>query len=451
MTLSEIEDKFQVQDIKVNDIAIWPYLRIYLGDKIHFKQDRTIKFNRSILGLFFKSVLYGISNYFKKFDYLYFTSTEQRKWINGKYTDRGDYLEEIIPKGLCIELPVPGHVAKSKIGSHNIASRFPLILFSQILQLFIKPRWQGESIIKEILQAQSHQIDYKKLAKRFLAERRVMKSFIKKCSLKMVFLTAPYNAMGYVYACHELEVKVVEFQHGIINRAHYAYNVPLEINQMCYPDYLLSFGSNVNEIFANNNHYIKEDNILAVGSFYIDYVSGNVVENKMVQELKSKYDKLIVVTLQDGYEDLMLPFLKEATDKCSEFGFLFVPRHKSAEDYDAYKLPENVRFIKDLDAYQSMALGDIHTTLNSTCAIESPSLGTMNVLLNLDNLARKYLDKLLDENHTTFYANTVDEYCELVRNLSFKNKAEIISSNNGNIQENYQENLKKAIAAIVND
>ena len=147
----------------------------------------------------------------------------------------------------------------------------------------------------------------------------------------------------------------------------------------------------------------------------------------------------------------MLPFLKSATERCADIGFLFVPRHKHAEHYQQYGLPDNVIFIHELDAYQSMAAGDIHTTLNSTCALEAPSLGTVNVLMNIDNMARKYLEKLLVENESTYYASNVDEFCELVRKVPVSDKNLMKSSNSGNIRENFKSNLKWAIDKIVND
>ena len=108
----EIEKKYPVERIKIDDIQIWPHLRIYIAAIYLLPHDTTVKISIKLFLYFLKSWHYGILNFFRKYDYFVFSSNINRRKIDDKYVDRFDYLSDIPGNVLHFELPLPYHYKK---------------------------------------------------------------------------------------------------------------------------------------------------------------------------------------------------------------------------------------------------------------------------------------------------------------------------------------------------
>src|SRR5690606_25309968 len=137
------------------------------------------------------------------------------------------------------------------------------------------------------------------------------------------------------------------------------------------------------------NFFIDPKNVRPVGSFIIDKTNSDFEMDSKMADLKSGYELSVAFTSQDAYEDAIIPFLKEMATIAPEILFILIPRSGGAENYDL-KAFKNIRFVNWLNTYQIIKNCDVHSTLTSTCAIEAPSLGVPNILLDIDGKATAY-------------------------------------------------------------
>jgi hypothetical protein len=92
-----------------------------------------------------------------------------------------------------------------------------------------------------------------------------------------------------------------------------------------------------------------------------------------------------------------------------------------------------------------MAYVDFHSTVNSTCALEAPSLGVQNIMINIQDLSKNYYELILNNKNITRYANTPNEYVKIINNFTKIDKKTIQESNDDIIKSHYTENIKKVL------
>ena len=165
--------------------------------------------------------------------------------------------------------------------------------------------------------------------------------------------------------------------------------------------------------------------------------------------IASKYKKTVAVSLQDAFENEICMFVIEAALLDASICFVMKPRGRVSSDYDRFGFPPNVIFFDRHNTYESIKECDFHTTMTSTTAIESPSLGTRNVLMNINNLALEYYGKTLFA-PTTFFANSPAELISIINESGNLSRDSVLSSNSEIIGEGYSSNLKIAMDNILN-
>ena len=447
-----MEARLPVDQIKANGIDIWPLLRVYMASRIVFDHDRTVALDSKIIRSAFRNFFHGFSNFFKPCEYLFLTSSDQGKKSGGKYIDRPDILSELLPGVLVVELPSNGRQIPRKLRSNQkVVSKFPFYLAVRLMALFtFSLRLEGEEVIRVISRESGITDPYKKRIRIFLAERRVMSAFITWKKPRALFLTTPYTNFGYVFAFKERGLKVVEFQHGSISSGHYAYNLPVKADNRLLPDKLLTFGRKEAGVFTSGNHYISGENVHAVGSFIIDAMLQNPPGDERFRAASAAYSKRVAYAAQDALENQFVPFLREAAGMDSSIAYILIPRSKPAEYYAQFNFPANVIYIPWLNTYELIYLCDIHSTINSTTALEAPSLGRINILLNIENRAKDYFENVLPAS-VNRYAENPAEYVEMIRQTTIKDQREIVSMNNDIIVSGFRQNLACLLPEILAD
>lgn len=449
LTIHDIEQKYPVESIRANGIPIWPYLRIYLADQLMFDKNRQVKASASSFKQVLFSVFYGFKNWFKQTDYLFISTASQRKLINNQYTDRFDIVRNNLSNSLLIENPIPKHFKLKSLKNKNCVSKSPWIIKERLLTKTRSIEIENEQTLIKILEEQGLTLNYKFLAKRFLAQKSIMDKFIKRKAIKALFLITPYTNMGYVYSAKMHKIPVIEFQHGIINKAHFAYNISKSICQSMYPDYLLSWGEEVKSVFTDKNHFINEEKVIPTGHFYLDYINNEYRGNKILQHALNPYKKSVAFTAQTAYEDKTTPIIHEIAKSNPDIAIVYVPRDKKSEHYQSAGFPKNVLFADDLNCYEIIYHCDFHSTINSSCAIEALCLGRKNILLNIDNLSISYYESMLDAEDTKF-ANSATEFAQFVKQLQAGNKKTIYNKYTKLVTPNFKENVNQVIKKLLN-
>jgi len=458
--IKEIETKYNVSSVTINGTQVWPFLRIaYYSayeSKYKFNKEETELSLRTKIKRV-KNIFYGFFNLFKKYDYFIFSNTLEKRLWRGKYIDKiaESLITELGKENTCvIENPVEGkHFKRSLLSAKNIIS---LDLFSFFSYMLSKAKHRfiinNEFILKEIEKKYRLDIDYQLLIKKFFNYVRLFIFFYRIFKPRAIFVSCYYSLIhqAALYAAKKENIKRIELQHGIINNRHPAYNIFIELDRSCFPNYLLCFGDYVKNNFNSNNYFISPENIFSVGNAYIEYINNFYKGEDYLFNLIKKYRKSVTITSQYTIEDKLINFLKKAALKNSSILYIFIPRFLN-RDYSSIHFPSNVIIFKELDFYKIVKYTDFHSTVYSTCALEAPALGTPNILINIDNLAREYYADILCNEEITKFVDSPDEFTNLILNLDRKNSVEIRNSHSSFYAENHAKRVKEALNKIFKD
>lgn len=448
-SIQDIERDFPVEGITCNGEQVWPFVRMYAGVKLSADLN-AVTVNSSVIKILLKSFFYGFFNLFKRYDYLFFSSTDQRR-INGTYyVDKSvDEAAQLLGKSLVIELPVIAHIPKSKLKNKAVVSKSFFFLLVQLYTYFLKDcKIENEALLQKILKEHDIQIDYKAIIKRNRAQYKVARLLYKWFRPKAVFIVCYYTHTGLIKAMKELGVKTIEIQHGLINKSHVAYNIARELDSNYFPDYLLTYGKNEVNVFEQGNYFIDSSRVIPIGHQYLDYLSHFGVQDERFKKLTDGYKKVVCITGQNHYiEAELLHFLIEAAQINPKNVYVYIPRYIT-NDYSSYSFPKNIVFANWLNCYEIMSQSHIHSTVYSTCAVESLSIGIPNVLIDLEGLATKHLKPVLKSTEVNYYVKSPEEYVQLIDNIELPPKQEVIEKNASVIIPKYNTNLEAALKQI---
>lgn len=433
MNFFDLEKKYKYELEKLKE---WPYIRFALGlalkntTKKDINQRYILKEKRKVL---LKSIFYGFTNWFRSYDYIVFSDSSQRKEINNNYYDKNvDYIIEALEgKSLLIERANLTHFPKNKIFTPFIVSNSILKLFFETFSLFIKT---------PELKLPSEILKYKKvLLKRYKickSEEIIFKILFKIYSPKKIFVSCYYCQHGLIKAANDLHINVIEIQHGVINDMHFAYKSDLNMDKTYFPSTLLSFGDNETTIEST-----ILTNVIPVGSYYLDFLLNNFVPQKNLLSITEKFNLSFGISMQNEKweEKAMLDFIKKLALKNPDFLFIIIPRMNVINIHEI-GLP-NIILYPELDCYQIILHCNIHLSLYSSCALEAPTLGIPNILVNEKNMyASKYYSNLLSSVNTLII-NKEEEFIPGVRKLMNTDKTLIKDSNSTIFKNNYTKNI----------
>lgn len=441
--VQQIEGEGAVQGVRVNGIPFWPFFKIHFFDRYAFGRSSVVQVSGSnLLGLL-KARTYGNSKPNADFRYWAFSNSDQRRKLHGKMVDRlVDPIAEQLENMLLFETPVPIHHPLDQVATKHIRSRIDLKLRERRYEKTRKGKVQIEGA--EVLYAlkENHQvdIDVQAIATKFMAQVWTMEWLLKKGKPQKVFFVAPYISMGYVHALKSAGIKVVELQHGVINRAHEGYNLSYAPAPTLVPDQLWTFGESERRLFeVGPMKQFRPEQVVPIGHYYLEAISRNMREEKF------QFRKLVAVSLQeDPLGDQLVPFIHEAAALDRSIGFVLVPRKRKPYDYDQYGSSENVFFIPERNIYEVISFSDLHCTMFSTCAAEALSLGRPNVLVNIAGKAQEYFGGVLGKEQFTSYAESPEELVAAINAAPLPDQR-IALSNAERIVPGYSDRLQRAL------
>lgn len=449
------EKHFNFSSLNNRDKKLWSLMRIYYSEAFCLGNSPGQVPSKSILSSGLKSIIYGIKNVFKRYQYICVLRTDQRKLVGGRLEHCFDHLPpHILENTLFIEMPSAAHVPINSLSHKRIISRYLLLLFeyTYIRCTSATSSMQFIEYIRNVEITLDINLNYEYFVKRFNASEFIMDIVLRIYRPRLFLCTVAYPIMGYVCAAKNLNIPVVEFQHGLIGTSHRAYNIDSGLVSEAYPDYVACWGKH-EEIFFSNPHncYVKDNCVFPVGNFYTDYLRQT---DHQIQEHnihgKSEFNVLIAVTMQDPVEDLMLSYIEKLARLDPKMGILILPRNRPHNFYNewASEIP-NVFTNKNVNSYQGIASCDLHTTCWSTMAFESLVLGKPNILMNLNGLSKSYLGDSLSKSEFTYFADTPECFVEFVIDLKGTNSKEVKNSGEKFFRSNSRENISVVIDKIL--
>ena len=250
--------------------------------------------------------------------------------------------------------------------------------------------------------------------------------------------------MGYIKALKELNIPVIEMQHGVINSSHHAYNLYRDFGNNLFPDYLLTYGPKELEVFRGSNYFINPTHVFPVGYYFLEATNKFANTSEYEQKLRQRYKMIVVFSLQDPFEAYTFEFLEKTAALNPGICYLLVPRNAD-KTYPEIEGKENMFIERNLNIYECLKIADFHATINSTCAIESLFFGVPNVLYDFKNWASDYYGEILNDPGHTAFISSPQEFVETLEGHHFYSKKVIGDKSEGFIKRNFNENLKQVL------
>ena len=450
--VTEVETSIDVRKIKVKRFGktfeIYPWLKGRLFHKMITGHET---FQKKDLSLYLKQILslfYGCWNIFGRYDIWVFTTSMERRLVDGKYVDKlFDYIgNELGYKTLVFELRVFQYIPYRKIASQKAISRSVLMMMETLYaKLFLrKIELEGEEELKQLLKTVEGGVDHPWLIRKYLAQYRIMTMLLKRFpNPKLVMMSVAYTNFGYIQAFKEKGIKVIEMQHGVITDNHHAYFYATEMNALQFPDVIFTNGECQKEVFTGDNKFPVEE-VVPVGSYIIDHYKHRNTsrQNKKMQILFAMQEGEI----GDQLVDFILHLSKEHDNKLD---IVIQPRRMEPSDYKQ-RWPElvNVGF-SSLSFYDAIGEVDAHSTVYSTTAIESLSMGVPNILVNIERQSREQLGNVIGNNPYTHIVDTPKAFVEVLEKLKEVNGEEVMNSNAYNIKPGFKKNIKEVLKSLI--
>lgn len=431
----EIEELLDYRFTEYN-FLIWPFIRKYILETIYLKTTNSSipSAHREKLNLFENiSYLYNTLKYspFKYSNFpIVFIVTQIAVTLkeDGKYFNRlHDYFAFEYPESSLI-------IEKSERRKYKLPRYFANIAFDDcmyikpfIKSIFAKPRIHDvinirkfveslKVVFKNYLDASDLKIIYNALLKYAVLSPLLYKNYLKlfkKLKPHLIILYAASRGREkacIVKAARELNIRVAEFQHGIITKSHPMYNYSgcifkSQEYKEYLPHYLLTWGD-----FWNNNMR-HPSNKITIGNPY--FVS-KLEEYKKIKNLKLHTKKVILIVSQGTITKTFVKLTEELSKKLNDKEYKIIYKLHPGEvpfkeRYESLYALNNVEISKSGDIYNLIFYCDYIVGCYSTSMYEA--LGFKKPIFILDNQwSREYIPEGVG-----FWFKSVDEIYELIR------------------------------------
>lgn len=453
--IHEVERKYKVNDVLVNGVKIWPALRYIYWRQ--YRRTELIKDQISITKKAFQKKRYIYHDFLRllrKYDYIVFSNTTNRKKIDGNLQERfvGPIIKRIgYNRTLFVESTSGKDFDYKRLcGQRIISADLFNILEKRYKKIFTKNlKVQNYDILEDINKSYNLNINYLEYIKRFWVGYKIKRLFFRIYRPKAIFVVCYYSYSDVIKAAKDLGIKVIEVQHGAIGKVHPSYNINIELDRSFFPDFLLAFGENDVEILKNSK-FVGPCNIIPVGSFYLEYMKKRNIKINGLDNLPPKYKRKVGVTTQSTLEKQLIDFLLRAANLDRDILYVFISRDKKKGYNSIFSFPENIVIIDDFNFYEIIKYMDFHATVCSTCALEAPSLGVQNILIDINGFAKKYYADILTDNEITRYVSTPEEFVYTIKNFRKLDKDYISKTNEHIFKMSYNENIQRFIELSLN-
>ncbi len=408
--LHDIEAKYDVMSIKYKDVSVWSFIRLRLLDCVSVNTE--VKLSGFIAKIVFKSLFYGSPlQAIKKFAIWNITGAERRKQVGDKMVHRiSGAISQLSERVLMIEKPSRdfGHIKRSDIEEQHIFSESWLLLLRQLfvhLPLVKKNDIQNHELMEQVLHDYNLNFDYLHYVRHLDAQRRAMNLFLALSHRpKVVLFECPYDSMGYLWAFHKKGIKVIELQHGVLNRNHDAYNAKAYDSKLT-PDAIWVFGTEeYSYLTTEASNYAP--NVAMTGMYMLEKAD-EFCDKDIFAEDRKKYERIIIASGQNGFENQLGEYIDAVASRHPESLFIYIPRHN---DVQLNFLAVNVCFTSGVNIYQYLKWADLHITVSSTTCLEAHYFHTPTIFYDYQKMASTYYSNVLLPKNAVVYLTSVEEF-----------------------------------------
>lgn len=413
----EIEKEYDVMSIKYKGVAIWPYLRIYLFDTL--TSNSAVSHDGSAIKLLLSSLFrFNPLRFFKKYRVWNFSSSTTRKKIGNQYEHHvSGYLCKSPYAVLTVEFQSPGirTPKNSDIPEKNIVSGSWALMMTGMLEIlsrpFLKVKLEGEDVLRRIIEKTGVPFNYRRRLGWLLAQKRTTDFFLAVGHKpELMIMECYYTQIGRIWSVHNHHIPVVELQHGVLNRNHYAYN-PTYHSDLLYPDEICVYGEEEYKYFTEEEKQFVS--IVSMTGLYILDRSVAFFSNDIFAEQRRKYKHIVVVAGQKGGEETLSAFVDDLAKRLPDVFFVYIPRHVIELSFTS----SNVMLKVGVNIYEYLKWCDVHVTISSTTGLEAHFYRKPVIFCDFSNVAKEYYGGIIGETNGAFYIHDKEEFVKTFQEI----------------------------------
>jgi len=254
------------------------------------------------------------------------------------------------------------------------------------------------SLIKDVLQISNLERMYiRKALLSYYWRKNLYRTLLRRIKPHILLLQTAYTNHAIVAAAKELNIRVIEFQHGIIDRHHPGYSWTATASNykkhMPIPDQVFVYGDYWRDELSMNGFWNEE--ICVVGSLHLDQYRTHKDTNQYIRSNRFLTSRKIVVTTQAMDVDHLISFLIEFIKSSAqpiEIDIKLHPRESDRQPYEiAFKDYPNIRIISGHtppSTFELLSKADYHVSIHSTCHYDALGLGKPTIILPFTNYER---------------------------------------------------------------
>lgn len=406
-----LEDKYDLFNLEINGVHPWAAFRMdiyYEIGKKHeiFNKDLSMKLSKKekVLSFFqlLKNALYDYFHFnLQKVDVLVFSHPRSKSVDNRIIDPYTHYLVNDLLKNkvsfLEFESPDKGkHLRKKQQFTGYLDSIF---ILRNIKNRFIKTTLNQKNkeliskLCKEINKGKNSFLDIEKLlisnTRKFKPTYSFYINILKKTKPKKIYLVVSYGRGELIKAANDLNIEIIELQHGTFSKYHLGYSFPKKSNKLYLPTKFYVW----NKYWENLiNFPISEKNIKVFPFQYLE-------TEKKKYNIKKKVTDSLIIFSQGGITERIAEKIITNINYFQQYSITFklhpneyhmISKYKKL---DYLKSKYNIKIVTDIDLYKNLAETEYQAGVFSTVLYEGIEFNCKTILLDLPGI--EYMDKFI--------------------------------------------------------
>ena len=269
------------------------------------------------------------------------------------------------------------------------------LLFFKRQQITEKEKIFLNSISEALFQRFGHRIDVAGFVNGLFIRRKrinpIYKKLLKRIKPKIVIVIVSYGKENFIEVCKEMNILVIELQHGVISKYHVGYSYEgKKARKETFPDYFFTFGDYWSLVV---NFPVESKRIISTGYPFFEN------QKKAYKSTKKKNQILFISQPTSGGETLSK--LAAELSNLEHFDYHVVYKLHPRESYSWKNLypwllecKAEVIDHKGKQLYQLFAESKIQIGINSTALYEGLGFNLRTYIL--DEPGIEYMQSLLD-------------------------------------------------------
>ncbi|MGY8918361.1 MAG: hypothetical protein ACKVJ6_08805 [Flavobacteriales bacterium] len=252
-----------------------------------------------------------------------------------------------------------------------------------------------ERLSKEINQGTDNFLDIKKIlisnTKKFIPTYSFYLKLLKRTQPKKIYLIVSYGRGELIKAANDLNIEIIELQHGTFSKYHLGYSFPNNNNKTYFPTKFYVWNKYWKDLIKFS---ISERNIVLFPFQYLES------EKKKYNIQKKKENSLIIFSqggITESIADKIIANINyfqqyKITFKLHPNEYHMISRYKKL----AYlKNKYNITIVTEIDIYKNLAETEYQVGVFSTVLYEGIEFNCKTILLDLPGI--EYMDKFIEK------------------------------------------------------